>query len=134
MMIPAMHAFDTHKYIKELTKSGFKEAQAEIIIKSILESRDYDFTKLATKEQVALIEKEMSKFATKEQLASIETDVGFIKQEVSKCATKEQLATMEERFMGRISASENTQIKWMVPVLLTTWAMVVGIAFKLFSH
>ena len=118
MMMPAMHAFDTHKYIKELTKSGFKEAQAEMIVKSILESRDYDFTKLATKEQ----------------LASIQKDIELMRQEMDKFATKEQLATMEERFMGRLSASENNQLKWMVPVLLTTWAMVVGIAFKLFSH
>ena len=143
MMIPAMRAFDTHKYIKELTKSGFKEGQAEIIIKSILESRDYDFSKLSTKEQVAAVEKEIgfireeiSKFATKEQLVSIEKDIelvrkeiGFVRQELDKFTTKDQLTAMEERFIGRLSASENTMLKWIIPPLFTTMA---AIAFKLF--
>ena len=40
--------FDTHKYIKELTASGFDERQAEVIIKSILKGRDYDVSNLAT--------------------------------------------------------------------------------------
>jgi hypothetical protein len=118
MRTPEMHSFDTHKYVKEFTKSGFKEVQAEMIVKSLLESREYDFSRLATKEQVA----------------SIEKDIGFIRQDMNKLATREHLIAMEERFMARLSASENTMLKWIIPLILTTWAMMAGIAFKLFSH
>ena len=37
--------FDTHKYIKELTASGFDERQAEVIIKPIPEGRDHAVSK-----------------------------------------------------------------------------------------
>src|SRR2546423_14509787 len=50
------HTFDTHEYIKELIKAGLKEKQAEVIVKGFLQSRDYDFSRLATKEQVTVIE------------------------------------------------------------------------------
>ncbi len=72
--------FDTHKYIKELESSGFNEKQAEVIVKSLLDSRDYDLSKLATREQVnalqndvAIIRKEMEayKVSNDAQFASI---------------------------------------------------------------
>ena len=47
-----MRAFDTHKHIKALTNSGFKEEQAELIIRSLLESRESDLSKLATNESL----------------------------------------------------------------------------------
>jgi hypothetical protein len=47
--------FDTHKYIKSLQESGFNEKQAEMLVKSLLESRDFDLSILATREQVSKI-------------------------------------------------------------------------------
>ena len=60
-MEPQMRTFDTHKYIKELTKSGFKEAQAEVLVKSLLESREYDFSTLATREQLTALEEKLQR-------------------------------------------------------------------------
>ena len=48
--------FDTHKHIKSLQETGFNEKQAEIIIKSLIESRDFDLSFLATREQVTKAE------------------------------------------------------------------------------
>lgn len=31
--------FDTHKYIKSLQETGFNEQQAEVLVKSLLESK-----------------------------------------------------------------------------------------------
>ncbi|MHC0449637.1 MAG: hypothetical protein ACRY3E_06150 [Candidatus Lariskella arthropodorum] len=51
--------FDTHKHIKELQACGFDEKQAEVLVKSLLHSRDYDLERLATKEQVNLLQKDI---------------------------------------------------------------------------
>lgn len=40
-------SFDTHKHIKELQACGFDEKQAEVLVRSLLEARDYDLRKLA---------------------------------------------------------------------------------------
>ncbi len=47
-----MHSFDTHAHVKALIKAGLEEPQAEAIIKTIVNSREYDFSKLATKEEL----------------------------------------------------------------------------------
>ena len=69
--------FDTHKYIKSLQETGFNEKQAEMLVKSLLESRDFDLSILATREQVtklgAKLEKEIS--ATREQVANVKSDL-----------------------------------------------------------
>ena len=44
--------FDTHKYIKLLKSKGLKETQAESIVQVISESREFDISRLATKEQL----------------------------------------------------------------------------------
>ena len=53
--------FDTHKYIKSLQESGFNEKQAEMLVKSLLESRDFDLSILATREQVVQLDGKIDK-------------------------------------------------------------------------
>ncbi len=79
-MKAVMHTFDTHKYVKELQATGFDEHQAEVIVKSLLESRDYDASKLATKEQVFVLEKDVK--ALEKDVKSIEKDVKILQQDV----------------------------------------------------
>jgi hypothetical protein len=123
------HTFDTHEYIKELIKVGIKEPQAEAIVKGILKSRDHDFSKLATKEQVAIIEhalaviqKDMGKCATKEQLEhleeklitkidSLEEKVDAIIKDMEKFATKEQVTHLEEKFSIKLDAAEKKLVE-----------------------
>ncbi|MSO14466.1 hypothetical protein [Rickettsiales endosymbiont of Trichoplax sp. H2] len=57
--------FDTHKYIKSLQETGFNEQQAEMLVKSLLESRDFDLSILATREQVSDVKKEIAQLDTK---------------------------------------------------------------------
>ena len=58
------HIFNTHEYIKALTKAGMQENLAEIVTKGILESREHDFSKLATKDQLGALAS-----STREQIA-----------------------------------------------------------------
>jgi hypothetical protein len=48
-------SFDTHKFVKSFTVVGMKEEQAEAIVTAIVESRDHDLSKLATKDQLEAV-------------------------------------------------------------------------------
>ena len=45
--------FDTHEIVKELTKAGFTEAQAEAVTSAVKKSQDTDTAHLATKTDLA---------------------------------------------------------------------------------
>lgn len=46
-------AFDTHEIVKELTKAGFTEAQAEAVTRAVKKGQDVDLAHLATKADLA---------------------------------------------------------------------------------
>ena len=53
--------FDTHKSIKLLISQGVKESQAESIVEVVSQSREYDMSQLATKEQLNLVEEKLKR-------------------------------------------------------------------------
>ena len=116
-------SFDTHKCIKELQQNfGFNEKQAEGVVKAIIESKDYDLSKLATKEQlsviqsdIALVRKEMQTFATREQLLEVENKILQ-----SKITLKEE-----------ISKSKNETLKWMISLFIT---LIIAIFVRPYFH
>jgi len=148
-----MHTFDTHKHIKELQATGFDERQAEVIVKSLFESRDYDVSKLATKEQVFVLEKDVK--SIEKDVRAIEKDVkslrvemreGFqcIYKEMKNFATKDELQMLrtelrtemknfvtKDEFYSYVksetTAVKNDILKWMIPLLL---AIMLQLFFK----
>ncbi len=64
-MEPEMYIFDSYQYVKDFQSAGFNEKQAELIVRSLLKSRDTDLSHLATKEQFVALKEQM---ATKDQL------------------------------------------------------------------
>lgn len=144
-----MHTFDTHKYVKELQATGFDENQAEVIVKSLLESRDYDASKLATKEQVFVLEKDVK--ALEKDVKSIEKDVKILQQDVKlleqdvksirvEMATKDDIKSLRDEMKNFVTKDEfysyvrlettavKTDIlKWMIPMFL---AIMLQLFFK----
>lgn len=141
-----MHTFDTYKHIKELQATGFDERQAEVIVKSLFESRDYDVSKLATKEQVFVLEKdvksiekdvkslrvemregfqciykEMKNFATKDELQMLRTE---LRTEMKNFVTKDEFYSYVK---SETTAVKNDILKWMIPLLL---AIMLQLFFK----
>ena len=106
-------SFDTHKFVKSFTAAGLKEEQAEAIVTAIVESRDHDLSKLATKEQLEYIKVQLDTFkdelklmSTKEELEAVKVQIDTfkistkeqfeeIKDELKLMATKEQLETFK---------------------------------------
>ena len=109
-------SFDTHKSIKFLIKKGIKESQAESIVEVVNQSRDHDFSRLATKEQLKGVEKELR---------------GEIR------SVREEVKLVEERLRGEITAVRGEIIsakfdilKWMIPLLITILLSIIGVFFK----
>jgi chromosome segregation ATPase len=84
--------FDTHKYIKSLQESGFNEKQAEMLVKSLLESRDFDLSILATREQVARLDGKIDKIES-----NLNTKIDKVESNLEKqiSATREQVSNVE---------------------------------------
>ena len=101
--------FDTHKYIKSLQETGFNEQQAEVLVKSLLESRDFDLSILATREQVSDVKKEIVQLDNK------------LSKEIS--STREQISNVR----GDIKQIKVDMLKWIVPIFIT---ILIAIFFK----
>jgi hypothetical protein len=54
-----MQSFDTHKFIKEFQKASTKEAQAEVIAQTLIATRNFDLSRLATKDQLEATKQEL---------------------------------------------------------------------------
>jgi phosphopantetheine adenylyltransferase len=125
--------FDTHKYIKSLQETGFNEQQAEILVKSLLESRDFDLSILATRDQVAEVKSDLQKNIA--QLDSkLSKEISEVKSDLQKdiATTREQISEVKSDLQKEISAIKHDILKWMIPLIFTVIAFVAGIAVKLF--
>ena len=69
--------FDTHKYIKSLQETGFNEQQAEVLVKSLLESKDFDLSFLATREQIVQLDNKIDYYRkdTKREIENLRKDI-----------------------------------------------------------
>jgi len=105
--------FDTHKYIKSLQESGFNEKQAEMLVKSLLESRDFDLSILATREQVSKIESNLN--------AKIDKVESNLEKKIDNVETK------IKELSNTISSNKYDIIKWMVTLFIT---MIIAIYLK----
>jgi len=54
-----VHAFDTHKVVERLIKAGAQKTIAEAFTESLVESREYDLSQLATSEQIAILDNKL---------------------------------------------------------------------------
>jgi len=120
--------FDTHKYIKSLQESGFNEKQAEMLVKSLLESRDFDLSILATREQVSKIESNLEKqiSAIREQVARLDGKIDKVESNL-----EQKIIEVKSELKESISSIKHDMLKWIVPMMLTIVGIAVGIALKL---
>jgi len=71
--------FDTHSAVKRLTQKGVPEGQAEELVKILSEINELDISKLALKDQVTLLGKEIKNLiyniATKADLEQVSNEL-----------------------------------------------------------
>jgi len=107
--------FDTHQVIKSFVIAGLKEPQAEAIVNAIVQSKDYDLSKLATKEQLELV---------KQQIANLENKMDARITNLERVmATKEDLAKLE----SLISKQEANILKWVIGTMIALSSVIFAI-------
>ena len=99
-------AFDTHRFVKNLTESGFTEQQAEAL----------------AKEQVQLLN---SNLATKVDILAIKADIEAVKAEVEK--VKSGVETVKAELEAKIEASKVDLLKWMVTAMIAQGTLIVAL-------
>ena len=110
-------AFDTHRFVKNLTESGFTEQQAEAL----------------AKEQVQLLN---SNLATKVDILAIKADIETVKAEfAAKIETvrasietvKANIEMVKAELAAKIEASKVDLLKWMVTAMVAQGTLIVGL-------
>ena len=116
--------FDTHKYIKSLQETGFNEQQAEILVKSLLESRDFDLSILATREQISEVKTEIAQLDSK-----LSKEISVVKSDLQKdiAEVKSDLQKDIAGIRAEIKQSKIDMLKWIVPIFIT---ILIAIFFK----
>ena len=110
-MEPRIFMFDTHQHIKALQSAGFNEKQAEVIVRSLLESREIDMSHLATKEQIINLDNKMN---------ALEKQV----------ATKEDIKDLEIK----IAQSQASILKWMIATVIAFSGVIIAAIPLVIKH
>ena len=96
-------AFDTHRFVKNLTESGFTEQQAEAL----------------AKEQVQLLN---SNLATKVDLQAVKAEL-----EAKIETVKADLQAVKADLEAKIEAAKFDLLKWMVMAMIAQGGLIVAL-------
>ena len=117
-------AFDTHRYVKRLTESGFTERQAETLAEEQVALLNAN---LSTKSDIARIEAsvEKSRQETKADIARVEASVAKVEASVEtlRQETKADIARVEES----IAAAKVEQVKWVCGLMIAMTGIFAAI-------
>ena len=96
-------AFDTHRFVKRLTESGFTEKQAETL----------------AEEHVALLN---ANLATKADIVRVEASIDALRQE-----TKAGIEALRHETSAAISAVKADLVKWLFGALIAQGGLIVAL-------
>ena len=147
-------AFDTHKFVKHLTESGFTEAQAEALageqvdmINSNLATKadieklraetkeDIEKLRLATKADIAGVKADIEKLrlATQADIeklrAETREDIAEVKADIEKLrlATQADIEKLRADTRADIANTESRLTRWIVGAMIAQIGVVVGL-------
>ena len=96
-------AFDTHRFVKRLTESGFTEKQAETL----------------AEEHVALLN---TNLATKADIARVEAGVDALRQE-----TRADIESLRQETRAAIETVKVDLLKWLFGALIAQGGLIVAL-------
>ena len=127
-------AFDTHRFVKNLTANGFTEAQAEALAHEQIHLLEAN---LATRSDVAAVTSDVA--AVKSDVAAVTSDVAAVKSDVAAvksdvaavtsdvAAVKSDLAMVKADLEVKIEQVKSSLLIWMVGALTAHLAVVVAV-------
>jgi len=151
--------FDTYKYVKDFEKAGFKLEQAEALVQTISASRDFDLSRLATKDQIFSLEKDIH--STQKNIESLEKDIKSLDKDIKNLEEKltAKIDGVEERLrsemkanLAEMKASQSemkaeianvhnaiketslSNLRWTIGTIFTLFGILLGVAYKILAH
>jgi predicted glycoside hydrolase/deacetylase ChbG (UPF0249 family) len=121
-----MLAIDTHRFVKNLTKSGFTEAQAEALAEeqvrlftSQLVTRDYFDTQMASlrSELMAYIDKMLA-----EQRAYIDKRLNE-----QKAHSDKEMASLRAYIDTELAGLKHEMLKWLIGLMIAQAGLILAI-------
>jgi len=119
-----MKTFDTHEQVKALKEVGFKESQAEVIIKSILKAKDYDLDILATREELDNFNNK-----TKERIDGLEKRID---ERIKIFEKKTDGFVTKEESEAELHELQVRNIQWMIGSMIAFSGVIIA-AIKVLS-
>ena len=114
-------AYDTHRFVKNLTASGFTEAQAEAL----------------AGEQVRLLE---SNLVTKSDLAAVKSDLATVKSDLElkveqvKSDLELKVEQVKSDLEVKIEKTRADILKWMIGATTAHAALIAGLVWNLYTR
>lgn len=116
-----MQTFDTLKQLKELQAFGFNEKQAEGIVHSLSAARDFDLSRLSTKDQVANLDKRIDYL--EKRLDKLEEK---FEGEFNKINKKMEQFVTKEHLTGALAEMQVNTLKWMIGIMFTFSGIIIA--------
>ena len=114
-------AFDTHRFVKNLTASGFTEAQAEALAE---EQANLLNSNLATMADISAVESNLQA-----EIQTVRTDLSAVERslhgEIQTVRT--DLSTVERNLQVEIHTFRADLLKWMVTAMIAQTGLVVAL-------
>ena len=114
-------AFDTHRFVKNLTASGFTEAQAEALAEEQVHLLN---SNLATMADISAVESNLQA-----EIQTVRTDLSAVERslhgEIQTVRT--DLSTVERNLQVEIHTFRADLLKWMVTAMIAQTGLVVAL-------
>ena len=149
-------AFDTHRFVKNLTDHGFTEEQAEVLaneqvnlLNSNLSTKtDIEALRLSTKADIALIQRDIEALrketkadiealrqATKTDLALIQQDIEVLRKETKTdiALVQRDIEVLRKETKADIANLKADLLKWMFGALIAQGGVIVTLIVALMT-
>ena len=125
-------AFDTHRFVKRLTESGFTERQAETLADEQVALLNAN---LATKADIAAVKGDIAKVRAELKgdiakfRAELKGDIAKVKGDIAKVRAelKGDIAKFRAELKADIATVKADLLKWMVGALIAQGGLVVAL-------
>ncbi len=119
--MPQAIAFDTHRFVKHLTESGFTEKQAETLAEEQVALLN---TNLATKADIETVKADIEalRLATKADIETVKADI-----EALRLATKADIEALRLTTQSDISLLKADLLKWIFGALIAQGGLIVAL-------
>ena len=121
-------AFDTHRFVKNLTESGFTEQQAEALAKEQVQLLN---SNLATKVDILAIKTDLE--TVKTDLETVKANLEAVKAnleaklEAVKLGLQADIQAIQLGLQADIQASKVDLLKWMVTAMIAQGTLIVAL-------